>query len=159
MFTALGKYQKSILVTVIISVFLIFTGCDEDNSTEPQMEHFEAIGTLLYSSGIEVASILRGETTDTLRAHVDSLSQAYDVKFYDEDENVIDPPDHEESSLDWQIDNPDLLEVWQHPGEEGGFEFHFRGLKAGETEIEFFILHNGHSDYRSGKFPVVIEEK
>ena len=50
-----------------------------------------------------------------------------------------------------------MLEVWQHEGEEGGFEFHLRGLKIGVTEIEFFILHNGHSDYRSGLFPVVIE--
>ena len=158
MFTHINKYYKTILLTAIISFLFLFTGCEEENSLEPE-EHFEAIGTVLYSSGIEVASILRGETNDTLRARVDTLSDAFNVKFYDEDENIVDPPKNDESSFDWEIDSPSMLEVWQHPGEEGGFEFHLRGLKTGETKIEFFILHNGHSDYRSGKFPVVIEEK
>ncbi|MDX1702450.1 MAG: hypothetical protein R3250_17610, partial [Melioribacteraceae bacterium] len=72
-------------------------------------------------------------------------------------ENIIDPPEGEEQILAWEFDDPEIAGIWQHEGEEGGFEIHLEGLSEGETHVEFFIMHEGHADYRSGKIPVRIE--
>lgn len=150
----LGRKLLLSLSIVILTVFSI--GC-EDDPVAPQEEHLKAIGMVFYSSGIEVARILRGETTDTLFAPLDSLSDHLDVKFFDENENIVESPtEHQE--LNWVFDDPTISDIWQHPGEEGAFEFHLEGLKVGETEIEFFVMHNDHSDYRSGKIPVKVTE-
>ena len=150
----LGRKLAISLSIVILTVFSI--GCEDDPVT-PQEEHLKAIGMVFYSSGIEVARILRGVTTDTLFAPLDTLSDHMDVKFFDEDENIVDAPTTAQS-LSWEFVDPMIAQVWQHPGEEGAFEFHLKGLKVGETEIEFFVMHNDHSDYRSGKIPVKVKE-
>lgn len=147
------------IAVVMSAVALVLSSCsDEDAPIAPEAEHFEAIGLVIYSSGIEVASILRGVTDDTLIAPEGALSDHYEVRFYDDDENVIDAPEQtEDTYFDWTIDDPEVAEVWQHAGEERAFEFHLRGLEVGETQIEFFVKHIDHSDYRSGKFPLRVE--
>jgi len=151
------NFGKKLLIFLFILVLTVFnTGC-EDDPVAPQEEHLKAIGMVFYSSGIEVARILRGETSDTLFAPLDSLSDHLDVKFFDEDENIVNPPT-EHQTLSSEIVDPTIAELWQHEGHEGSFEFHMKGLKIGETEIEFFVMHNDHSDYRSGKIPVRVKE-
>lgn len=146
----------SIITISFLSVLLLSCGGDE-NPLPPQSDHFEAEGMVFLQSGITVASIFRGVTSDTLIAPEGGRSDHFDVKFYDENQNVINPPSTSEQTLAWQIDNETILTVWQHPGEEGGYEFHLDGLAVGNTHIEFFIMHEGHSDYRSGKIPVRVE--
>jgi hypothetical protein len=151
-----GKFRFFALYILLIGLFL-YAGCSKDDDpVSSQDEHFEAIGVYLSSSGIKVGAILRGETSDTLYAPLGGLSDHIDVQFYDKNENIIDPPSDEDHSLAWAIDDTSMVEVWQHPGEEGGYEFHFRGKKAGTTFIEFFVYHGDHSDFRSGKFPVKV---
>lgn len=133
-----------------------FTSCSEDDPVAPQDDHFEAIGVVLSNSGIKVLSILRGVTTDTLHATVGVLSDHFDIQFYDEDEKIVDPPHDEHHTLGWEITDTSILEVVQDAGHEGEFEFHLRGKKAGSTQIEFFILHEGHADFKSGKIPVIV---
>ena len=151
------RLRRSVLtfLSVILS-FTFFIACEEDPVT-PQEDHFEAIGMVFYTSGIEVARIQRGETSDTLFALKDTLSDHFEVMYFDKEENIVDPPSEDHASLSWQIDDQTIVEVWQHEGEEGAFEFHLKGLNIGETEIEFFIMHNDHSDYRSGKIPVKVK--
>lgn len=151
----LGRKLLIFLSIVILTVFN--TGCEDDPVT-PQEEHYEAIGMVFYQSGIEIVRILRGETSDTLIAPEGGLSDHTEVKFFDEDENIIDPPD-DGKTLFWAIDDETVADVWQHEGEEGEFEFHLQGLEEGETTIEFFIMHEGHSDYRSGNIPVRVEHE
>ena len=103
---------------LLISVF-IFPACSEDDPVTPQEEHFEAIGVVLSNSGIRIASILRGETADTLHVEVDELSDHIEVSFYDEDERIIDAPDDADKTLSWEIGDPTILEVHQHEGHEG----------------------------------------
>ncbi|MCO6474257.1 MAG: hypothetical protein PHW27_06060 [Melioribacteraceae bacterium] len=146
---------KSYIFIFVLGLISI-NACSEDDPVAPQEEHFEAIGMIIETSGIRVASILRGETDDTLHAFVNIDSDHYEVKFYDEDENIVDPPDDEDQTFDWQIDNPEILEVSQHEAHQGEFEFHLRGKAEGTTFIEFFIMHLGHPDFRSGKFPVKV---
>jgi hypothetical protein len=140
--------------TILFSV----NGCSDDDPIVPAENHFEAEGIVFLQSGITVASIFRGVTTDTLIAPEGGRSDHFNVKFYDENQSVIDPPSEADKTLAWEIDNETILAVWQHPGEEGGYEFHLDGLAEGNTNIEFFIMHEGHSDYRSGKIPVRVEQ-
>jgi len=146
-------------LTIIVSLLSIFSlSCSkEENPLPPQEEHFEAEGMVFLQSGITVASIFRGVTTDTLIAPEGGRSDHFDAKFYDENQNVIDPPSSAEQTLAWQIDDETKLTVWQHPGEEGGYEFHLDGIAEGTTHIEFFVVHEGHNDYRSGQILVRVE--
>jgi hypothetical protein len=142
---------------IIILPFILFTACDEDDPVTPQEEHFEAIGVVLTNSGMEVASILRGETEDTLYAQVGAISDHLEVKFYNEDEQIVDAPDDGEKTLSWEIGDTAVLEVHQDDGHDGEFEFHLKGLAAGTTTLELFIMHEGHADFRSGKFTVIVQ--
>lgn len=140
-----------------VLVLLLFIACSEDDPVAPQEEHFEAIGVVLTTSGIEVASILRGETDDTLYAEVGEVSDHLEVQFYNENEQIVEAPDDDEQTLSWEIGNPDILEVHQDDGHDGEFEFHLEGLALGTTTLELFIMHAGHADFRSGKFTVVVQ--
>lgn len=145
-----------LFIVFILTIVFSFNACSEDDPVSSPEDHFEAIGMIIETSGIRVASILRGETSDTLFAVQGVISDHFNVKFFDEDENIVDPPEDEDQTFDWQIDNPELLEVVQDEGHQGEFEFHLRGKAEGSTFIEFFIMHLGHPDFRSGKFPVKI---
>ena len=145
-------------ILILITFFFVpLTSCDEDDPVTPAEEHFEAEGVILKSSGIKIAEIFQGITNDTLRAPANAIGDHMDVKFYNSAKEEIEPPNDENMSLGWEIDDKDILDIWQHEGEEGGFELHLKGLKAGSTNIEFFVLHHDHKDYRSGKFPVNVE--
>lgn len=145
-------------IVLFFSILSIFISCKEEDPITPQEEHFEAIGMVFYDSGIEVARILRGVTSDTLVAPEGGLSGHLDIKFINEDEKIIAPPDDEDKKLAWVIDDNTIADIFQHEGEEGSFEFHLEGLKIGNTKIEFFVNHEDHMDYRSGKIPVRIEK-
>jgi hypothetical protein len=152
---AIMRFTQISILTLFLVFSLALTACEDDHHHN-DIDHFEAIGLVVYSSGMKVVSILRGQTTDTLRATVAVLSDHYQVRFYNEKEEIVDAPGHEQSFA-WEIADASILEVVQDAGEEGKFEFHLRGKKAGRTEIEFFIMHDDHADFRSGKIPVVVE--
>lgn len=149
-------HTKKFYIPAIL-MLLLFTACSEDDPVTPQEEHFEAIGVVLTTSGIKMASILRGETDDTLYAQVDDISDHLEVQFYNEDEQIVEAPDDDDKTLSWEIGDMDILEVHQDDGHDGEFEFHLKGLSPGTTTLELFIMHAGHADFRSGKIPVMVQ--
>lgn len=151
------RKSVNIFINVLIAVFLL-SACDSDDPIQPHDDHFEAVGTIIYdATGAVAVSILRGVTNDTLFVEAGQLSDHLTVKFYDDNEAVINPPDNEDHYLGFEIGDPSIAETYQHPGEEGGYEFHLRGLKSGSTKIELFIYHVDHRDYRSGQIPVIVK--
>lgn len=151
------RLAKKFSLAFILLIGLFLASC-EDDSVSSQEDHFEAIGTVIYdATGALAVSILRGETSDTLYIANGELSDHFDVKFYDEDENIVDPPESENTLLNYSIVDNSVIEFWQHEGEEGGFEFHLRGLKTGVTVLELYIEHEDHNDYRSGEIPVIVQ--
>jgi hypothetical protein len=150
------KNIKILLIVVSFIGILFNEGCTEDDPVIPQEEHFEAIGVYLSTSGIEVLSILRGVTNDTLVVQADSLGDGLVVQFYNEAEQIIDPPTGGQT-LGFEVGDTSVVDIFQHTGEEGGFEFHLQGMNPGSTYIELFILHEMHSDFRSGQIPVRVE--
>ncbi len=147
---------KYILFALLLVVFI--TSCDDEAGiTDPPEEHFEAEGLILSSSGMVVASIFQGVTEDTLYVPLGEMTDHMEVTFYDSDQNEIEPPADEDKTLVWEIENTTVIDVHQHEGEEGGYELHLVGLSAGITEIEFFISHEGHNDFRSYPIPVKVQ--
>jgi len=153
------KKKSFVLLLSVLSAVFVFSSCSDDDPVEPLEDHFEAIGTIVYdATGAVAASILRGVTDDTLYAPNGDLSDHFTVKFYNENEEIIDPPVGEEDHyLGFEVGDATVVETYQHSGEEGDYEFHLRGLKAGTTSLELFIYHVDHKDYRSGSIPVVVE--
>jgi hypothetical protein len=151
----LKKNRDKILALLVLITILQLTAACEDDPIIPQEEHFKAIGMVFYTSGIETARIEKGITDDTLFVKAGKLSEHYNIKFISEDGKIV-PPPTDGKKLAWEFDDTSVASVWQHEGEEGSFEFHLKGLKEGETNIEFFIMHHDHHDYRSGKIPVKV---
>lgn len=149
-------YKK--LLASLLLLFVLFINSCEDDPVSNQEDHFEAIGTAIYdATGAIAVSIIGGVTTDTLVIENGKLSDHFDVKFYDENENIIDPPNDEHIELGYEIGDTSVVGWWQHPGEEGGFEFHLDGKKIGITNLQLFIQHEGHNDYRSGKININVK--
>ncbi|OGU37367.1 MAG: hypothetical protein A2068_12000 [Ignavibacteria bacterium GWB2_35_6b] len=171
----------------LITNLLFFAGCGGENPVSPEETHFNAKGILFLREGNKIAEILNGITADTLFASFGNLTEHVEVKFIDEHKNIIDPPnyvtdatgslddDHsnghdnhhpgqhgtngitqEGTYLDWVIDDAEIFEVYQH-GEKGGYAFHLRGFKNGSTKVEFFVKHEDHLLFRSGKITVIVE--
>ncbi len=150
--------KNRVLVFAILVLSILFSGCSKDTETINQAEHFQAIGMVITdASGAVVFSILRGVTNDTLVAPLNARSEAYFVSFYDENEQIIQPPADGDKYLAWEIDDNSFFKIFQHEGEEGGYEFHLDGLKEGVTSLQFFVMHNGHADYRTGLIPVKVK--
>ncbi|MCB0730677.1 MAG: hypothetical protein KDC88_06560 [Ignavibacteriae bacterium] len=145
-------------ILILLIITISFFSCKDDDPITPAEDHFEAIGTVIYdATGALAVSILRGETNDTLRITNGERSDHFDVKFYDDNENIVDPPNNEHTKLSYEIGDSTFASWWQHEGEEGGFEFHLDGKKVGKTTLQLFIVHENHNDYRSGEIPLVIE--
>jgi hypothetical protein len=150
--------MKSIHFRYLLILLIVIISACEDDPVSNQADHFKAIGTVIYdATGALSVSILRGVTTDTLYINEGVLSDHFEVKFYDDEENIIEAPTNGSAILDHSIQDTSLISWWQHPGEEGGFEFHLRGLKKGITVLELFIKHEDHNDYRSGGIPVRVK--
>ncbi len=147
--------MKNMFIAVVVIFTVLFAGCKkEDSVTAPQEDHFEAEGVYLSTSGIPVASIFRGVSSDTIKVPLGNSTDHMDVKFFDPNKNVINPPTDAAKKLAWSIADTSMVEIWRHDEE---YEIHFRGKKAGITTVEFFLTHEGHNDFRSGNIKVVVQ--
>jgi len=155
---SLFSLRKTFFYLIITSFFLVTSCSKNEDPLSSQEEHFQAIGMAIMDASCKIiVKILRGETSDTLFVPLGARSDAFFVEFYDRNENLIEPPKSNDQKLTWKIDNESIVKVHQHEGEEGGYEFHLDGLIEGTTLIEFFIEHDGHNDFRSGKIPAVVK--
>ena len=139
---------------IIVSIILL--ACSEQSSpTEPEHDHFKAYGLILESSGKRILTYFNLKTNDTLFVPI-GMTDHYEVKFLNADSVVIPPPTDKDKKFGWVISDTSMLEVYRH-GDE--WEFHLVGKKVGTTFIEFHVLHNQHSDFKTTKIPVVIRDE
>lgn len=149
------KSISSFLVFLFVSFTLI--SCSKDEPLSPPEEHFEAEGMVFYNSGIKIVEIFRGVTQDTFFVPLNQMTSGFEIKFLSPERQILNPPNYKEKPLSWEIADTTIVAVWQHEGEKGSYEFHLQGKKSGITLIEFFVLHEGHPDFRSGKIPVRVQ--
>ncbi|MBD3233371.1 MAG: hypothetical protein GF315_06570 [candidate division Zixibacteria bacterium] len=153
-----------IVYSVMIILSIIIIGCsDDDNPLTPQEEHFDAAGLIIYQSGATILDYFAPdyppgttEIDDTLFVS-QGLNPHWNAKFYDEDRNVIDPPDNDNQHFGAEFADSDIAELWWHEGDEGEFEFHINGLAEGVTTVEFQALHVDHADFTTLPIPIVVD--
>ena len=156
-------YMKRLPLIVAVILALFTAGCifddEKDNPSSEQQDHFEAEGIVLIDSGVRFFHMFRGEIetadgkVDTLVTPV-GLSAHWSIRFLDENEQEIAPPSDENKSFGWVIEDPSIVEIYRHDNQE--WEFHLNGLKAGETTIEFRVMHNDHYDFHTTSIPVSV---
>ena len=151
-------------ITYILSGFLfvfllMFSSCSEESNPVDggEGEHARGIGVVIRSSGQTVVRYERNEAVSgELSGPNGQTSVAYDFYLIDEDGDEY-QPGAEHHSLTWELADTTVAGIWQHEGEEGGFEFHVVGKDIGLTSIVFSVLHEGHPDFVSKSIPVRVE--
>jgi hypothetical protein len=151
--------SKTIIKVLFLPLvfFISFYGCKDNHAHGPEDDHFKAEGVVFYQSGNKVAEIFRGVTRDTVFAEVNKDGALTEIKFYDKNKKVLSPPDYIKTPLSWQIGDTSIVQLKQQTGKEGSYELNLRGKKAENTNINFFLMHAGHADFRSGKIPVKVK--
>ena len=143
-----------------IAIFtLIFAACGDSNSTSTeQHEHFEVEGWTLYSAEWDTLySVYRGKEVSKLpglKVNANCMSSHINIKFIDENKKEIAGPNDEEHSLGWEVGNKKILDIeW-----EGGWGFHLKGLKKGETTLILKVKHHDHADAKTPEIKVVVDK-
>ncbi len=142
---------------IALSVF--FAACGDSNSASTdQHEHFEVEGWSLYWPDYTLAySVYRGKVdTDHKELHVNAncLSEHLNIKFLDDNKKEVSGPNDNEHSLGWTVGDEKILDIeW-----EGGWGFHLKGVKEGETTLILKVNHHDHADARTPEIKVVVEK-
>ncbi|MFP4370453.1 MAG: hypothetical protein ACOC2K_02420 [Bacteroidota bacterium] len=150
------KVKYSLLAFCLVFVFAL-TSCDEDDPTEPQHEHFEAEGIVLYQDGAKFLEIFEAEFDENLNQSISvqagSETDVFEIKFLDHDRDEILPED-DDKTFGYLISDESIAGLSQA---DGGWKFKLEGISAGTTELELRIMHEGHPDFKTPKIPVVVE--
>jgi hypothetical protein len=154
-----GFKMKGLKFLAVSLFCLMFAACADDNSASTdQHEHFEVEGWNLYWPDFSLAyHVYRGKVDKDhgeLRVNANCLSEHLNIKFLDEDEKEIAGPKDDEHSLDWTVGDKKILDIeW-----EGGWGFHLKGVKEGETTLILKVNHHDHADARTPEIKVVVDK-
>lgn len=152
--------KVSFFVALLAISFFTLQACDTTNSEEE--EHSDPFGAALILNGVEVAAQENGVITysegDHLELEVGEETNLIQLRWIDEDGDRFTPDSDEGYSLQWIVADESVLEVEQHE-EDGPWSFHLVGVGAGETTVEFELVHNeDHADFTTLPFEVHVEE-
>lgn len=157
------KFTKlvSIVILAIIASFSLFlTSCEEEHTHGPE-EHFEPYGLQLRDASKAIyLKVFNGQIdaqyAQEFEAPLNNMTEGYTIEFLDKDGNIVEPPSGNDYNVGFNFTNKTLAEIYKHDGEK--YEFHIKGLKLGETELEITFNHNDHVDFRTPKIKVHVEE-
>jgi hypothetical protein len=146
-------------ISILFLSLLFIISCSDNNPTEPE-DHFQPEGWVFINGASQrFMQIFQGKFSvgsDTLFTVPNGEdSDHISIKFLDGKKIEIEPPSDKDKTLSWDIKDTTMIGVHRHDGEE--WEFHLEGKKVGETEIQFYVMHNGHSDVRSGYIKVMVQ--
>ena len=153
------KIKTISLALLSTALCVFFTACGDDNSVSTeQHEHFEVEGWNLYWSEWDLAySVYRGKADSSLEAlHVNAncMSEHIHVKFLDENKKEVAGPKDDEHTLGWEVGDKKILDIeW-----EGGWGFHLKGVKEGETTLILKVNHHDHADARTPEIRIVVDK-
>lgn len=157
---SLNNYLPYILITFLFGS-LLFTSCKNTTGSDDEDKHSDPFGVALIMNGIEIAAQENGVVTynegDHLELEAGEETNLITIRWISEDGDRFVPDENEGYSLNWIVDNENILEVAQHD-EDGAWSFHLVGLSAGETTVQFELWHNDHPDFTSSEFDVHVEE-
>ena len=141
-FKLLNRLFPLLFLTLLLS-------CSDDKITE-QVDHFEAVGMIIYDGNEKILDYFGPDYTledefasDTIFIST-SKSNLLTSKFYNEDKVELAPPDEEHQTLDADIGDESIVEIEWNEGDEGGFNFFLQILP--------FQLIRGKQFFCFGKF-------
>jgi len=150
---------KPISMAALLVAFMQ-SGCliQDDHDDHDHGAHMDAVGLVIKDAAFkEVFRVFEGKTDDTLYAPSEGTSDHYTITFLEKDLSEVPEAELEGKTLAWDIADTSLFSIWQHEGEEGGFEFHFKGKgKTGSTTIVFKVMHGDHADFKTPAIAVVV---
>jgi hypothetical protein len=152
--------MKNISIIIFALSVLVFLNSCSDDIHSPA-EHFDPEGwVFIDGTGARFIQIFQGKFKSgsdvEFKVPLGDDTDHIKIKFLDKNGVEMDPPTSKDYTLSWEIKDAGKIELERHDGEE--WEFHLEGLELGETEIQFHVLHDGHSDVRSGFIKVKVEE-
>ena len=151
--------MKNIKLMVLAMFALIFAACGDSNSTSTdQHEHFEVDGWNLYWPDWKLAySVFQGKedkSLATLKVNANCLSEHLTVRFLNSDKKEVTGPNDGEHSFGWSVGDKSILDI----EECGGWGFHLKGVKEGETTLILKVNHHDHADARTPEIRVIVDK-
>lgn len=146
-----------ILLLLTLFSTLLFTACSDNPAGDDDEEHTEPDGLELVHDGEVIYEYTLGEgLTEHTHMHFHVGEEyLFEVHFLDEDGDHIHAEDFDEGySLDWDIENEDILQIHQHE-EDGRWNFHLEGIAEGGSKVQFLLDHGDHSHLET---PAIDEE-
>lgn len=147
------------LFIVILLFIILFSACSEKSPTE-HSDHTEAVGMIIYHKNQILLKVLNGKIDTAISKELsfvlNSNYSPLEIKFIDEDGDLI-TPEEEEKILSWALDEPSLVDIKFLPNEK--WKISITGVKVGTTNIQFFLNHYDHPDFRTPKIPLKVVEK
>ncbi len=151
-----------VVFVIIAAPLFIINGCGEDNVTTSQSEHFEPAGLFILPEGSTTDTLLSVfnavvRTGDTLKAPYNILSTHWEVFFWDNNRNILNPPSDGSHTLGFTIRDASVIEtIMDNPND---WAFHLKGLSLvpDTTSMQIKILHQGHSDFTTPYIPVKVD--
>jgi hypothetical protein len=145
--------QKTIIGILFLSIAMFFTACDDGH------DHDEVpVGLVLLQQGSEVVIQDSGSVTyvngDAIEVTSDQITGVFTIEFIAEDGDRY-VPEGNEYSLVINIGNESFVTA-NYPEDAGKWSFSLNGITDGSTTIQFELFHDGHSDFRTQNFNVVV---
>jgi hypothetical protein len=143
------QFSTSILA-LTFSAALLFAGCNNPASNDDEHEeHSETHSMEFVMNGETIVTYANGNVNGHFDVKEQDETALITVEFFDEEGNEIHGDDlDEEFSLGWNIANTDYAEIVHHD-EDGRWSFHIKGKQAGETTVQFMLMHGDHSDFET----------
>lgn len=152
----INMYRIFIFIPILI---ILISACSEKSTTE-HSDHTEAVGIIIYHNNQILLKVLNGKIDTTISKELSLvLNTTYspvEIKFIDEEGDIF-TPEEEAKNLSWELDDPSLVEMQLLQGEK--WKFTCTGRKIGLTNIQFFLNHYDHPDFRTPKLPLRVVEK
>lgn len=140
------------LIALIFAATLLLAGCSNPASDDDDHEEHSEPDTIEFLINDDpVASYTYSD--DNTEGHFDvpedGESQRITVEFRDEDGDEIHSEDlDDEYSLAWEIANTNIADIGQNDS-DGRWEFQILGKTAGETTVQFMLMHGDHPDFET----------
>lgn len=147
----LTTFSIRLLALTFVTTILL-AGCSNpasDDDDHDHDEHSEPYGIQFVMNGETVVTYQDGNTEGHFDVEEEHETSLITAEFLDEDGDEIHGEDlDDEYSLAWEIADTDIADIEQHD-EDGRWSFHIVGKTAGETTMQFMLMHGDHADFKT----------
>lgn len=137
-------------VSILFSAVILLAGCDNPASNDDDHDgHSDPHGVRFIMNDEVLLTYMEGDATGQFEVGKDRETAIITAEFLDEDGDEIHGEDlDDEFTLGWEIGNTDLVGIAQHE-DDGRWDFRVVGKSAGETTVQFKLMHGEHADFQT----------